>query len=401
MLLEVQFAERLAVRLAVRLSADVLLNCVGLSGKLKGLDDQLSVAAPRCRGNRCHPSKPANHTASAATSVEIRQIDQEHDLMRSLAIAIFPQVQALDVAGPLDVFAEANGFVAPDDGYAITLIGVDNAPVRASNGTRMLADLTCDEARDGFDIALVAGGPALPVDEPDPRLTAWLRDVASRCDRYGSICTGAFALGHAGLIDGRHVTTHWQNAPQLARQFPLANVELDRIHIRDGNLVTSAGVTAGIDVALALVAEDHGSTVALAVAKRLVVFAQRRGGQSQFSPYLSAPADETSPAAKVQAYVMEHIGERLTVEKLAQIAGMSERNFARAFVEATELTPHEFVEQARIDAARNALESTVTPLKTIAYECGFGTADRMRIVFRQRLGVLPNDYRVSFQKRES
>ena len=171
--------------------------------------------------------------------------------------------------------------------------------------------------------------PSIP---PDPRLSTWLRDVASRCERYGSICTGAFALGHAGLIDGRHVTTHWQNAPQLARQFPLARVELDRIHIRDGNLVTSAGVTAGIDVALALVAEDHGPRIALAVAKRLVVFAQRRGGQSQFSPYLSAPADETSPAAKVQAYVMEHIGERMTVEKLAQIAGMSERNFARAFV---------------------------------------------------------------------
>lgn len=321
--------------------------------------------------------------------------------MRRVAIAIFPQVQALDVAGPLDVFAEANGFIAPDDGYAITLVGVDDSPVRASNGTRMLADLTCDQAQEGFDIALVAGGPALPTDIPDPRLTAWLRDVASRCERYGSICTGAFALGHAGLIDGRHVTTHWQNAPQLARQFPKARVELDRIHIRDGNLVTSAGVTAGIDVALALVAEDHGPTVALAVAKRLVVFAQRRGGQSQFSPYLSAPADETSPAAKVQAYVMEHIGERLTVEKLAQIAGMSGRNFARAFVEATDLTPHDFVERARIDAARHALESTVTPLKTIAYECGFGTADRMRIVFRQRLGVSPNDYRTSFQKRES
>ncbi|HMC44862.1 MAG TPA: AraC family transcriptional regulator, partial [Caballeronia sp.] len=228
--------------------------------------------------------------------------------MRSVAIAIFPQVQALDVAGPLDVFAEANGFVAPGAGYAITLVSVDNTPVRASNGTRMLADTTCEEPQQRYDIALVAGGPGLPFDPPDPRLSTWLRDVASRCERYGSICTGAFALGHAGLIDGRHVTTHWQNAPQLARQFPLAQVELDRIHIRDGNLVTSAGVTAGIDVALALVAEDHGPRIALAVAKRLVVFAQRRGGQSQFSPYLSAPADETSPAAKVQAYVMEHIG---------------------------------------------------------------------------------------------
>src|ERR1700730_286830 len=313
--------------------------------------------------------------------------------MRSVAVAIFPQVQALDVAGPLDVFAEANGFLAPGEGYTITLVSVDDAPVRASNGTRLLADTTCGKPQQRYDIALVAGGPALPSDPPDPRLSTWLRDVASRCERYGSICTGAFALGHAGLIDGRHVTTHWQNAPQLARQFPLARVELDRIHIRDDNLVTSAGVTAGIDVALALVAEDHGPRIALAVAKRLVVFVQRRGGQSQFSPYLSAPADDTSPVAKVQAYVMEHIGERLAVEKLAQVAGMSERNFARAFVQLAQMTPHEFVERARGDAARNALESSDTPLKTVAYQCGFGTADRMRIVFTRRLGVSPNEYR--------
>jgi transcriptional regulator GlxA family with amidase domain len=318
--------------------------------------------------------------------------------MRTVAIAIFPGVQALDVAGPVDVFAEANGFVAAGDGYGITLVGPEEGMVRASNGTRLFADLSWDEANARYDTALVAGGPALPTASPDPRLTGWLADVASRCGRYGSVCTGAFALGHAGLLDERNVTTHWQNAPHLAQRFPRAKVELDRIYMRDGNLVTSAGVTAGIDVALALVAEDHGAQVALAVAKRLVVFAQRRGGQSQFSPYLSVPADDTSPVAKVQAYVMEHIGERLAVEKLAHVAGMSERNFARAFVQLAQMTPHEFVERARVDAARNALESSDTPLKTVAYECGFGTADRMRIVFTRRLGVSPNDYRTSFRK---
>jgi transcriptional regulator GlxA family with amidase domain len=318
--------------------------------------------------------------------------------MRTVAIAIFQGVQALDVAGPLDVFAEANGFVPPSDGYEIALVGPQERVVRASNGTRLVADLAWDEAHARYDTALVAGGPALPVDQPDPLLTGWLTNVAARAVRFGSICTGAFALGHAGLLDERTVTTHWQNAHALAARFPRAKVELDRIYIRDGNLVTSAGVTAGIDVALALVAEDHGARVALAVAKRLVVFAQRRGGQSQFSPYLSAPADEASPVARVQAYVMEHIAERLTVAELARVAGMSERNFARAFVQLAQLTPHEFVERARVDAARNALESTDAPLKTVAFECGFGSADRMRIVFMRRLGVSPGEYRTSFRK---
>jgi transcriptional regulator GlxA family with amidase domain len=319
--------------------------------------------------------------------------------MRRVAIAIFPGVQALDVAGPLDVFAEANGFLPASAAYEITLVGPEERIVRASNGTRLVADVSFGDAGQRYDIALVAGGPNLPSDAPDPGLTAWLVDVASHCERHGSICTGAFALGHAGLLDNRDVTTHWQNAPHLAASFPLARVELDRIYVRDGNLVTSAGVTAGIDVALALVAEDHGAQVALAVAKRLVVFAQRRGGQSQFSPYLSAPADETSPVARVQAYVMEHIGERLSVARLASVAGMSERNFARAFVQLAQMTPHEFVERARVDAARNVLESSDTPLKTVAYECGFGTADRMRLVFTRRLGVSPNDYRASFRTR--
>ncbi|AMO95212.1 bacterial regulatory helix-turn-helix s, AraC family protein [Collimonas fungivorans] len=318
--------------------------------------------------------------------------------MRTVAIAIFQGVQALDVAGPLDVFAEANGFLAAGEAYALTLVSASPEPVRASNGMRLLPDSTFTESGGDYDTALVAGGPSLPQDAPDQDMTAWLRKAAMRSHRYGAICTGAFALGHAGLLDERHVTTHWQNASHLAQRFPRARVELDRIYIRDGSLVTSAGVTAGIDVSLALVAEDHGPRLALAVAKRLVVVAQRRGGQSQFSPFLSAPADESSPVAKVQAYVMEHLGENFTVAKLAAVAGMSARNFARVFVEVTQLTPHEFVERARVDAARNLLESSGAALKAIAYDCGFGSADRMRIVFTKRLGVSPSEYRTSFRK---
>jgi transcriptional regulator GlxA family with amidase domain len=317
--------------------------------------------------------------------------------MPSVAIAIFPGVQALDVAGPVDVFAEANKFVTPQNRYEITLLSADPGATRASNGMTMSADDTFDRAPRRFGLALVAGGPALPNEAPDRRLIDWLATVASRCDRYGSICTGAFALGHAGLLDERKVTTHWQHAPQLAEQFPKAHVDFDSIYLRDDRLLTSAGVTAGIDLALALVAEDHGPQIALAVAKRLVVFAQRQGGQSQFSPYLTAPANDASPVAKVQAHVMEHMGERFTVKQLADVAGMSARNFARVFVEETKVTPHDFVERARVDTARKLLESSDAAFKTIAYDCGFGTAERMRIVFTKRIGVTPSQYRSRFR----
>ena len=318
--------------------------------------------------------------------------------MRSIAMIIFPGVQALDVSGPLDVFSEANAFIAPDDGYGVTLIGPESQPFRASNGMLVAPDLTYEAAEPGFDMVLVAGGPQLPEAEPDPRMIACLQRIALSAPRYGSICTGAFALGHAGLLDGRLVTTHWQNAPALARMFPQANVDFDRIYIRDGALLTSAGVTAGIDLALAIVNEDHGPATALAVAKRLVVVAQRQGGQSQFSPYLAAPAQEGSPIDRVYAHVMANLRERLSVADLAAQAGMSARNFARCFVQQVQLTPAEFVEQARVDAARNLLEGSDLALKAVAFDCGFGSVQRMRLVFTKRLGITPNQYRASFKR---
>ena len=318
--------------------------------------------------------------------------------VRKVAIVIHGGVQALDVAGPVDVFAEANGYVAEGSGYETVLVAADRELLRASNGMKISADLGFDDADGRFDIVLVAGGPALPEAPSDPELTQWLRRVPERAELYGSICTGAFALGHAGLLDGHQVTTHWQNAKQLAARFPDAEVVPDRIYIRDRRLMTSAGVTAGIDLGLALVGEHHGPQVAVAVAKRLVVVAQRQGGQSQFSPYLTAPANEDSPIARVQMHVMEHIGDRHTLQSLAEAVGMSVRNFGRAFAQATGITPHEFVEQARIDAARRLLEGSDRPLKAVAFDCGFGSADRMRIVFSERLGVSPAHYRASFRK---
>jgi transcriptional regulator GlxA family with amidase domain len=314
-----------------------------------------------------------------------------------VAVVIHAGVQALDVAGPMDVFAEANAFIPEADRYETLLVARDRSPLRASNNMQLIADLGFDEASQLFDLVLVAGGPDLPYADADPAMTAWLHSVAARSAIFGSICTGAFALGHAGLLDGRRVTTHWQIAAKLAARFPSAQVELDRIHVRDGPLITSAGVTAGIDLALALVADRHGPAIAVAVAKRLVVLAQRQGGQSQFSPYLTASVDAESLLARLQTHVMQHIGRRHTLQSLADEAGMSTRSLARLFVRDMGITPHEFVDRARIDAARMLLEGTHLPLKSVAYDCGFGTADRMRIVFVDRLGVTPAQYRASFQ----
>lgn len=316
--------------------------------------------------------------------------------MKTIALLIFPGVQALDVSGPLDVFAETNDYVAEHTGYRLVTVGTAPYPILASNGQKLGVDHTLDDAGVDYDVVLVAGGPKLWQAAANPALSTWLRAVAAQVPRYGSICTGAFLLGRAGLLDGKHATTHWSDAARLGEQFPLAQVEDDRIHVRDGRLVTSAGVTAGIDLALALVAEDHGPAIALTVAKRLLVVTQRQGGQSQFSPYLHASAQPNSLATVVQTYVMAHLAESLSVERLAEIAGMSARNFARLFVKELGVTPAEFVQRARIDAARNLLEGSELPLKTVAYQCGFGSAARMRLVFAQRFGLTPHQYRDSF-----
>ncbi|MHA6692776.1 GlxA family transcriptional regulator [Devosia sp. A449] len=316
---------------------------------------------------------------------------------REVALIIHDGVQALDVAGPLDVFAEANGFLPSNEAYDCLLLAADTNAVRASNGMSVVPHLAFAQAGRRFDIALVAGGPSLPEARPDAAMLDWLRNWGTLAGRYGSICTGAFVLGHAGLLDGRVATTHWQNAAQLAASFPACRVEYDRIHARDGALVTSAGVTAGIDLALALVSEDHGEALALACAKRLVVVAQRQGGQSQFSPLLVPQRDSESPIGKVQAYVVNHLAEPFSVERLARIAGTSERTVARLFVKELGQTPHDFVEGVRIDQARNMLEATERPIKAIAFDCGFDNPQQMRAAFQRRLGLSPLRYRESFQ----
>jgi transcriptional regulator GlxA family with amidase domain len=321
--------------------------------------------------------------------------------VQAVAIVVYEGVQALDVAGPMDVFSEANTFLGGADRDETVLVAAHRNPLRASNGIRLIADVTLEEATGGFDIVLVAGTPTPPEAEPDPRLLQWVKELPWRSSLYGSICTGAFVLGYAGLLDDRRVTTHWQDAQALAARFPRAKVEPDLIYVRDGRLITAAGVTAGIDLGLALVGQRHGAETALKVAKRLVVVAQRQGGQSQFSPYLTAPADPESPIARIQDHVMANVGDRHSLESLAAVVSMSPRNLVRHFVQVTGVTPHEFIERARIDAARMMLEGSDRPLKAVAFDCGFGSADRMRIVFTTRLGVSPVQYRASFRRAGS
>jgi transcriptional regulator GlxA family with amidase domain len=320
-------------------------------------------------------------------------------MANTVALLVFPGVQSLDVSGPLDVFAEANRFLLPEDHYRMEVIGVERGLMACSNGLLVQAHRhfsEADEVNDGVDLMLVAGGPALLHEGFGDELHAWLRQAAQRARRFGSICNGALLLARAGLLDNRIVTTHWNDVAVLSELCPSAQVEADRLFIQDGSLYTSAGVTAGIDLSLYLLAQDHGPEVALNVAKRLVVFTQRSGGQSQFSPFLTPYVEATSAVAQVQQYVLSHLTDDLSISVLANVANMSARNFSRTFVRDAKATPAEFVESARVDAARVMLENSTVPLKTVAYQCGLRDAHQLRDVFKRRLGVSPQQYRQHF-----
>lgn len=319
-------------------------------------------------------------------------------MSKSVAMLIFPGVQSLDVTGPLDVFAEANGFLPAEAHYRLQVIGVESGAIACSNGLSLQAHRHYSAALDAYDLLLVAGGPGLPGMAFGAGFDAWLQGACQRARRFGSICNGAFMLARAGLLDGRRVTTHWSDAPALAELCPSTRVEADRLYLQDGELFTSAGVTAGIDLSLFLLAQDHGPEVALSVAKRLVVYTQRAGGQSQFSPYLAPLSAEASPVALARQFVLDHLREDLSITELAKAAAMSARNFSRVFTREAGITPAQFVENARVDAARVLLESAAAPLKTVAYDCGFRDAHHMRSVFQRRLGVTPQQFRQHFAR---
>jgi len=313
---------------------------------------------------------------------------------RRVVIVVFPEVQALDVVGPLEVFSGAGQMV--ENAYSIEITGPSREPLTTSSRLQITPDRAFAEIQGPIDTLVVAGGAGTVAMAKDDAFVTWLCGAAGRSRRVTSVCTGSFLLARAGLLDGRRATTHWASCEKLAERHPEIDVDADAIFVRDGNLWTSAGVTAGMDLALALVEEDLGRDVALEIARWLVLFVQRPGGQSQFSAQLSAQRAERVPLRDVQGWVAGNLGADLRVEILAERACMSPRNFARAFRREVGQTPAAYVELARVEAARQALADGSEPVEAIARRVGFGTPETMRRAFHRRLGIGPAEYRDRF-----
>jgi len=312
---------------------------------------------------------------------------------RNVAILALPGVQLLDVCGPLDVFAEANAQVAAEV-YQLRIIGSRAGPIRSSSGARLLPDfIVGDRMPEKLDTLLVAGCPNAAEATPDVRVLDWLRKAVPTVRRYGSVCSGAFFLAAAGLLEGRRVTTHWAVAARLAQAFPGVIIDADAIHVRDGRIRTAAGVTAGLDLALALVEEDLGRDVALKVAGQLVMFFKRPGGQLQFSRHGTAAPTGRSGLQEVQRWIVANPGLPHDIPSLAARLGLSARHFTRLFTHEVGTTPAAWVEQARVTAARALLESGDAAPKQVASQCGFANADTLRRTFARHVGITPAEYR--------
>ena len=320
---------------------------------------------------------------------------------RTVAVFAFPGVQALDVVGPLEVFGRTARWLREERGssigsYTALVVAPRRGPFPSSSGYSLVADRALSRLPPAIDTFLVAGGQGVRKLLRDREVHERLRQVQRRVRRFGSVCTGALLLARAGLLDGRRATTHWQSCAQLAAEHPEVHVEPDRIFVRDGGVYTSAGVTAGMDLALAMVEEDHGREVALSVARELVLFVRRPGGQSQFSAQLSAQLAERDAIRDLQAFALEHPAADLSVPVLARRAAMSPRNFARVFAREVGATPARWVERVRIEAARRRIEEGRAGVDAVAEACGFGTREALRRAFRRQLGIAPRDYRQRF-----
>jgi transcriptional regulator GlxA family with amidase domain len=305
---------------------------------------------------------------------------------------VFDGIQSLDLTGPLEVFTGAARYVG-NNHYEVRTASVGGVPIRSHSGLHITPDIDLLAAPKPHTI-VVPGGHGTRL--PQPELIAWLRTNAKKATRVVSVCSGAFLLAEAGLLAGRRATTHWSVCDELADSYPDIDVDPEPIFVRDGNIATSAGVTSGIDLALALVEEDLGRTVALTIARHLVMFLRRPGNQTQFSAQLTAQSAERRPLREVQQWITENPGSALSVEALAERANLSPRQFARVFAAETGMTPGRYVDRVRLEAARRQLEDTEAGITKIAKSCGYGTPESMRRAFVRTLGVSPAEYRRRF-----
>jgi transcriptional regulator GlxA family with amidase domain len=316
---------------------------------------------------------------------------------RIVEVLAFPSVQLLDVTGPLQTFATANEHVTQAGGaapYHLRVVAQGGQGVTASAGLAITA-APLPRPGSAVDTLIIAGGPGVEAAAADPLLVDWVRQRAAKARRVASVCTGAFLLAATGALDGCRAATHWSVCKEFARRYPAVRVEPDPIFVRDGSVWTSAGVTAGIDLALALIEQDLGRTVALAVARYLVVFLKRPGGQAQFSTALSLQSAEDQFGA-LHDWINRHLADDISLPMLADQAGMSERSFSRHYAEATGLTPARAVERLRVEAARRMLSESRLPVKRISQRCGFGSEETMRRSFLRILSATPQDYRARF-----
>jgi transcriptional regulator GlxA family with amidase domain len=313
---------------------------------------------------------------------------------RRVAILVFDRVQVLDAAGPAEAFSIADR-IAPGS-YTVETVAPRRGPVTTSGALTLHAHRALRGCRGPLDTLLVAGGTGVRAAAADPAVVRWIASAARRSRRVASVCTGAFLLAEAGLLDGRRATTHWSACDALARAYPAVRVERDPIYVRDGDVLTSAGITAGMDLALAMVEDDLGRDVALQTARWLVLFVQRPGGQAQFSASLAAQRPERAPLRELQAWILDHLDADLSVPALAARAHMSPRHFARAFAREVGITPAAYVETVRVERARQRLERGAGSLDAVARECGFAGAETLRRAFHRRLGVAPSHYRERF-----
>jgi transcriptional regulator GlxA family with amidase domain len=312
--------------------------------------------------------------------------------MRRVIITGPPPVQILDVTGPLEVLSNA-----PD--YAIQLASPHGErSLRTNRGIDLGNAIPLEDCTGPIDTLIIAGGPGSESGVYDPPLVQWIAEAAKRSRRVASICTGAFLLAEAGLLDGKEAVTHWKFCDRLAREYPNVEVRRDPIYLRDGNVYTSAGITAGIDLSLALVEEDHGHQTSLQIARFLVMFLVRPGGQAQYSHMLSNQATASQPLRELQVWMLEHLREPLTVESLADRMGVSARHFTRVCLRETGMNPGQFVDRMRVEAAQQLIDSSNKGLKEVADTSGFGSAEAMRRAFTRILGVTAAEYASRFRR---